>query len=646
MLMMQSDIIIPICHALTIALDVPVARIKDVSVRLQQPALAAAGDWASGPHSFVADDQHYFACRYHGEPDAVLVLGPRRVDATDGSDEERDREALRLAARGLGRSIDADQQRIDLASQLEVAGRSVLAITSELAIDIVLNRIVDLAREVSGARYAALGVPGPSGDLASFLTSGMSPEEERRIGDRPRGRGLLGLLLKEPRTLRLKDLHGHPSSAGFPEHHPPMKSFLGVPIMAHGQVLGNLYLTEKRTGDEFNDEDARLVEVLARHAAVAIENARLYQQLEAHQQRLQLVLDQLPEAAILAERDPERVTLANKHASNLLGWQIKTPMPLDEFLHRNPRTHADDGLLPVESIPAVRSLRNGETVNRLELRIELPDGRNIAVLVNSSPILDLDGCIVGSVTMFQDITEIKDAEQLKDDFLSLVSHELRTPLTTIQGGALMLQRNWETLDSVSRQELLADVATESHRLGSLIENMVQLTNIRAGRMRMETEPVHVRRLIVGAVDAMQRVAPGRVITLDIEPELLAEADPERIDQVVRNLLHNAIKYSPGATPIDVTAKRHENMVVIDVRDYGPGIDTSDLPDLFDRFSRASSAIDSGVPGMGLGLYLSRHVVEAHGGSIWVEHPEDGGTRMLFTIPAIVDDDWLENDEYR
>jgi PAS domain S-box-containing protein len=641
---MQGEIVAPVCAALTIALGVSVGQIRDAPGAVQHEALLALPGRAAEPVAVRVGEERYLACRYHSQFADVLIVGPFRAPddppselvTLDANARTRVAESVREAVRGLGEATSASRQRVELASQQEVISRSILAITSALSIDTVLNRIVDLARELSGARYAALGVPGPDGELQSFLTSGLTEEEEASISHRPRGRGLLGLLLREPRTIRLANLHEHPASAGFPENHPEMNSFLGVPIMSRGEVVGNLYLTEKRTGAEFTADDARLVEILARHAAVAIENARLYLQLEGQQQRLQLILDQLPEAAVLAESDPERITLANRQAAELLGWTIETPMALDEYLDGNPRVRADGMRILVDDLPVVRSLRNGETVSRSELLIVRPDGQRITVLVNSVPLRGPDGRITGSITVFQDITQIKDAEQLKDDFLSLVSHELRTPLTTIQGGALLLRRNWDEFDHATQQEFLADIASESRRLGSLIENMVQLANIRAGRMRMETEPVHVRRLIEGAMAAVRQFAPEREVTLDIAPGLLAEADPDSLDQVVRNVLHNAIKYSPADRPIEITAGALDGMVQICVRDYGPGIDAEDVPRLFDRFSRTGSAIASGEPGMGLGLYLSRHVIEAHGGTIWIERPDDGGTRLVFTVPGIVD----------
>jgi len=642
---MQDEVVRPICDALTVALGVRVGRLHTFSDEIQREALLALPGRAGQAVPFTVADQRYLGCRYHRRRLAAVVVGPYLEPGDPLADlpvldTERLASVIQVVetgAIGIGRATDVDQQRVELASQLEVASRSILAITSELALDTVLNRIVDLSRELSGARYAALGVPNSNGELEAFLTSGMSDEEEALIGNRPRGLGLLGLLLREPRTLRLQNLHEHPASVGFPANHPPMSSFLGVPIMSRGQVLGNLYLTEKRTGDEFTDDDARLVEVLARHAAVAIENAHLYRDVQVQQLRLQLIIDQLPEATLIVERDPERVTLANHYASALLGWPIETPLSLDRFLAQNARIGPDGTVLQEDQVPVVRSLRCGDVIRGFEQQIVRPDGQRITTLVNCAPLVDRDERITGSIAVFQDITQLKDAEQLKDDFLSLVSHELRTPLTTILGGALLLQRDWDALERDVQHELLVDIASESRRLGALIENMVQLANIRAGRMRMETEPVHVRRMIERAVAAIAQIAPERQMTVDIEPALLAEADTDRLDQVVRNLLHNAIKYAPPDTPIEITARRQGEMVQIGVRDYGPGIDASDVPRLFDRFSRTDRAISSNAPGMGLGLYLSRHVVEALDGSIWVEHPDDGGTRMVFTIPAILDD---------
>jgi signal transduction histidine kinase len=153
-----------------------------------------------------------------------------------------------------------------------------IALSSELSLDAVLQRLVEAAAELTGARYAALGVLDPSGSqLERFVTSGLDDETRAAIGDLPRGRGILGVLIQEPEPLRLHDLHDDPRSVGFPPNHPPMSSFLGVPVRLRGVVYGNLYLTEKDGGADFDADDEAAVGLLASQAAVAIENARLYE---------------------------------------------------------------------------------------------------------------------------------------------------------------------------------------------------------------------------------------------------------------------------------------------------------------------------------------------------------------------------------
>jgi two-component system, NarL family, sensor histidine kinase DevS len=153
-----------------------------------------------------------------------------------------------------------------------------IALSSELSLEAVLQKLVETAAELTGARYAALGVLDPSGEqLERFVTTGIDEETRTAIGDLPRGRGILGVLIREPKPLRLHELQADPRSVGFPPNHPPMHSFLGVPVNLRGVVYGNLYLTEKAGGTDFDDEDEATVVLLAGQAAVAIENARLYE---------------------------------------------------------------------------------------------------------------------------------------------------------------------------------------------------------------------------------------------------------------------------------------------------------------------------------------------------------------------------------
>ena len=634
----------PVLAALSTAFGVTVQSIYALADNVRDAAQRAALDGA-GSHRFDVDGQRYLCCHCDHHR-MIIVLGPYRHESDEHSDipalseelEARAADALALSTQAYCDLDDARHERLELASQLELVGSAVIAITGQLGIETVLRRIVDLARELAGARYAALGVPDAQGELESFITSGVTPAQELEIGPRPRGRGILGLLLREPKIIRLTDLKEHPESVGFPPNHPPMKSFLGVPIITHGRVLGNLYLTEKRTGTEFTDDDARLVEILARHAAVAIENAQLYQRMELDRRRLNLLIDQFPEAVIVVEPDPEQVTMVNQQTSQLLGWDIQTPMPLTEFLHRNRRLNLEGQQIPDSDVPMVRALRNGEVLIRSEVVIERPDGKRITILSNGAPLIDDRGTIVAAIAVFQDYTQVRDAEQIKDDFLSLVSHELRTPLTTIRGGAFMLRHDRESLDDFAQDALLADVEREGERLQFIIENMVQLANIRAGRYSLETEPLHVRLVIERAVRIAQETAPERRFRTTVAPNLFAEADAISVDQVLLNLLRNAIKYTPSNSEIEVDAHRDGDMIAISVRDHGPGISEEDLPFVFERFRRGAESQRSRIEGMGVGLYLAKNLVEAHGGSITAERPPDGGTRIRFSIPALEDEE--------
>ncbi|NLF75260.1 MAG: GAF domain-containing sensor histidine kinase [Chloroflexi bacterium] len=167
------------------------------------------------------------------------------------------------------------------ASMLDALSRAAAAVTSELTLPRALKAITDIARELVGARYAALGVPNDDGTLKAFITSGMDPLVASQINHEPRGLGLLGAILDSDEPIRLNNLHDDPRSIGFCSHHPPMTRFLGVPIISRGERLGNLYLTDPLDGEPFSEDDERLIVLLANHAAVAIENARLSEQLQS-----------------------------------------------------------------------------------------------------------------------------------------------------------------------------------------------------------------------------------------------------------------------------------------------------------------------------------------------------------------------------
>ena len=221
-----------------------------------------------------------------------------------------------------------------------------VALASELSLDAVLQKIVETAAELTGAQYAALGVIDPSGQaLERFVVTGIDEETQAAIGDPPHGRGILGALIHDAKPLRLDDLADDPRSVGFPPNHPPMGTFLGVPILLRGVAYGNLYLTEKEGGAPFTAEDEELVQLLSAQAAVAIENARLYEAATA-----------LAEAARVARRDRERARVRGRHRARARPRRVPPARahPCPDRPHRPcpPPTEGSSSAPPTETAPA------------------------------------------------------------------------------------------------------------------------------------------------------------------------------------------------------------------------------------------------------------------------------------------------------
>lgn len=241
----------------------------------------------------------------------------------DGPFPGRSRALVRASDQAFSLYADRMVEPNDEARREEVLVKAALALTSELSLPAVLQKIADLACEVADARYAALGVVGSGGRIVEFVTHGLSDEQRARIGRLPEGHGILGALIKDARPLRLPRIQDDPRSIGFPANHPPMTTFLGVPVAIHGKVFGNLYLTEKRDGAHFTQGDEDAVVRLAAQAAVAVENARLYHEAQVGQRLLTAV--NLVANAILEGQDIDEVLgLVARHARELVNARVAT----------------------------------------------------------------------------------------------------------------------------------------------------------------------------------------------------------------------------------------------------------------------------------------------------------------------------------
>ncbi|MFA5890241.1 MAG: GAF domain-containing sensor histidine kinase [Actinomycetota bacterium] len=412
-------------------------------------------------------------------------------------------------------ATDSDQQRSgnDEQGRLAAFTSAAVALASELELDALLQRIVDVARALIGAKYGALSV-WQEGRIVRFVHDGLTTETAERIGHPPVGKGILGVVLRGGKPVRSQDLGEDPRASGFPPDHPHMRSFLGVPIRHRGQVLGDLYLSEKIGADEFSDEDEAMAVSFAALAAVSIDNAAMFS-------------------------------------------------------------------------------RDHETVERL-----------------------------------------RELDRMRADFVAMVSHELRNPIATMRGYAILLRDRPERFSVKEHRRFTEVIVDEADRLSTLVEDVMDVARMEAGEFTYAFYPYDPRALLEESIEEMRSVAPERMLISEVPGDLPPiRGDRDRMKQVVYNLLSNAIRYSSDGTSVTVSARAEADTLVVSIEDHGIGIAPEDRPRLFQRFARVRKPGMEHVKGTGLGLYISRQIVEAHGGTIWVESQPRRGSTFSFSVPA-------------
>ena len=388
------------------------------------------------------------------------------------------------------------------------------ALITELSLDGVLQRVVEVAAEVIGAHYAAIGVLAPDGRvLESFTTFGISDEVRARIGPLPRGHGILGLVIRDPRPIRLPDLQRHPDSYGFPPHHPPMRSFLGVPIISRRGVFGNLYLTEKLGGEVFSEADEHMAVILAAITASAVENARLHE-----------------ESARLLE-------------------EVQT-------LHRT-----------------------------------------------------------------------------RERFFAMVNHELRNALAAVFGWSEMLVRK---KDPATVPQAAFEVLDSARQAIGLINDLLDLSRLDEDRLKpviRSVEPAAVGRRAIGRVTPAATPRRIRLELHEARPLPTCETDASRLEQILVNLLGNAIHHAPDGSTIRLDISGAGGMIQYVVEDEGPGIPESETERIFDIYVTKEAGENRGA---GLGLPLSRRLARLFGGELTAVPQPGRGGRFVLELPATAD----------
>ncbi len=510
-----------------------------------------------------------------------------------------------------------------------------LRVTESLDLDTVLQEVVDGARSLTDARYGAVGVFDDSGRIRDFITSGITPEERQLLGGLPKGLGILGYLNEVREPLRLTDLTQHPESVGFPERHPPMKTFLGAPIRHLGESVGNIYLTEKEGGREFTLEDEETLVMFASQAAAAIGNALRHRDAETERRRLETLVTTSPVGVLVLDAETRTIEFVNQEAERIIGVPTMPGSKMEQFQKMAIYRRTDGREYSIDERPLTRALEHGEVVRAEEILLDHPDGGTTMVLVNATPIHSKDGEITSAVAVIQDMTPLEEAERLRNEFLAMVSHELRTPLTTIKGSTSIVLSGSSRPPGISALlQYFRMIDEQADNLNDLVNNLLDMTQIEAGALSVSLEPTAVATLVDEAKAAFARQGAQNPVEVDLPPDLpRIEADKQRIAQVLNNLLSNASKYSAETSTIRVTASRDEPYVTISVTDEGRGISAEQFTGLFRKFSRMGARE---VAGEGLGLAICKGIVEAHGGRIRAESDGEGrGARITLTIPEAV-----------
>ena len=548
-------------------------------------------------------------------------------------------QVLRRPGVALEEADSLRRENEALRDRLSGLSEASLRISRSLDVDTVLQGVIDGACSLTRARYGALVAFDDSGDIETLITSGVTPEERPRFGDLPKGLGLLQYLNEIEGPLRLADIAGHPRSVGFPEGHPPMKTFLGTPVLHLGERLGNIYLTEKEGGREFTLEDEETLVMFASQAGMAIVNARRYSDEHRARADLEALVNISPVGVLVFDAKTGDLVSLNQESRRIVGGLRAPGRSQAEILSVLTFRRLDGREIPLAELPTERALRSGETVRAEEIIIQLPDGQAVTTVINATPIFSREGAVVSVVATVQDMTPLEDLERLRAEFLGMVSHELRTPLTTIKGSAATLLTASSTLSPAEMGDFFRIIDEQADHMRGLISDLLDVTRIEAGKMSVTPEPTVVAALVNQAREVFLRDGARNSIEVDVPPDLpRIGADRHRLMQVLTNLLSNASKNSPDQSAIRVSASVEDVYVAISVSDKGRGVPAERLPHLFRKYSRIDSEdLGRHLAGEGLGLAICKGIVEAHGGRIRAESGGQGlGTRFTFTVPAVAE----------
>lgn len=517
---------------------------------------------------------------------------------------DKQRALARWKARQPQRSAQQeDEHSLDELDALERVGRSV---TTTFNIDNLLDTAVESAVELTQAEEGSLMLLDP--ETNEFSTRSVKNRAAVIVQTRtlPISDTLAREVIREGKPLR------YPS-----DELPNLKnenllySLMYVPLRTHSGVIGVLGVQNRQKKVEFSQSQQAVVTAIADYAAIAIENTRLFNKTEIERRKLNTILTKIVDGVIVVDHD-RNVIMVNPTAreafdissQNLVGRSIYEVVKLPELLK-------------------IFSLR--DSLFPLRREIALDDGRVFNVQATAIPE-------VGLTLTMQDITRIKEIDRIKSDFVSTVSHDLRSPLTAILGYVELLERVGPLTDT--QKQFVQRVHASVQNITNLINELLDLGRIEAG-FDVQREYFALETLILLVVEDLREAADekSQAILLDVPPDLPdIFASPTRIQQLLSNLISNAIKYTQRNGWVRISVQAENDQLILQVQDNGPGILITEQPYIFDRFYRASNVDETG--GTGLGLAIVKSIVENHQGRVWVDSTPGKGTTFTVMLPVM------------
>ena len=498
-------------------------------------------------------------------------------------------------------SAETLKRRLEEFETLALIGRTVTAMLDH---NEVLTAVVDEAVRLTGAEEGSLLLlDGATGELYMRASKNFDEVFARTFRLQVED-SLAGQVIDSGEPVLLDEQTPQKIKTSYLVH-----SLIYVPLNARGRTIGVLGVDNRKAGRTLTREDVTIMTAMADYAAIAIENARLFNSSEVERRKLETILARVENGVIVV--DPEnRMLIMNRTAREAFRVNGNWNGRLAGEIIRDPRVLA--------------MLRASGRVSKRE-EVELEDGR-----VFNAQRTPIEG--IGQAIVMQDITHLKELDRIKSEFVTTVSHDLRSPLTAILGYIELIERSGGLNEQ--QEEFIRRVQLSVSQITDLVNNLLDLGRIEAGLDEAkENTPIAV--LARYALESMRSTAESKGLNLesDLPEELpMVLGAPIRLRQMIGNLLDNAIKYTPSGGLVKIDGEGETDQVILRVSDSGPGIPKADQPYLFDKFFRASNAPED-LPGTGLGLSIVKSIVDNHDGRIWVESALGGGTTFTVVLPA-------------